>query len=74
MPNAASVAVKHWTTERSKVITMNKTLAELLDEIAETALARQAKVEHEPIEPESINIGDLLPVQQRSKPWLEQEQ
>lgn len=53
---------------------MNKTLAELLDEIAETALARQAKVEHEPIEPESINIGDLLPVQQRSKPWLEQEQ
>jgi hypothetical protein len=49
----------------------HKTIAEILNDLATVVLARQAKVELEPLEDEHIELGDLLPVQYRSKPWLE---
>jgi hypothetical protein len=54
----------------------HKTLAEILDEITTTALARQAKAkatEHESLDDEEyLDLEDILLAQYRAKRWLEE--
>jgi hypothetical protein len=51
----------------------HKTLAEILDDITTAALRRQAQVEHEPIEDETLDLEDILLAQYRAKRWLEEQ-
>jgi hypothetical protein len=55
----------------------HKTLAEILDDITTTALARQAKaapMEHESLDDEEyLDLEDILLAQYRTKRWLEDQ-
>jgi hypothetical protein len=61
------------TNKRGKRMRSHKTLAEILDDITTAALRRQAQVEHEPIEDETLDLEDILLAQYRAKRWLEEQ-